>query len=473
MEGGLRVTANRETETGKMKKFIIVLQILVLLSQSVRADTTGNAASSSEIALTQQQEVIPEMPKNYKLPTMQLLDSVAFYNEYKDQRGKRVSVQGISGRFGATFGEEFKRKVFDIERQAQEPVEIILTLSSTIEDAKILKDRMALSGRKMVIVEIPDHIQDYLLKKAEAEAAGGIKELWFDTKDKLGKLVNVGETLSNSKKIIQNQFVGPTRGDLRLVWVSVASTAVTTALLITVGGVDPTLALSLGVLRAMIGGTTLAYNKTLSNIFKSDIFNEFNITSTPRRALTRLSVMGLGIGQFYYLVGSTLAGSSYGLTQGQLITNTYTSGLVETLSSEERNNRLSERANHNMIIGHIIIGAAISSAAIVGKTGPLLYSAGFFQVSSLLAGTVVLYTGFFFAYKYFSHHVEKVAQHDLFELGRVKWQRIMNMKRARAERFAQEQQAISSRRARLNEILEETRLRTAMRNAPACARLFY
>lgn len=469
-----------------MKKFIIVLQILVLLSQSVFADSTATTST----ALEAQPEIVPQIPEKYKMPNMHLLDSVAFVNKYKDRNNQPVYVRGVvgkiqkylherkqvvqsyTGRYGATWGDDFLRRVYDIERTAQEPIEIVLTLSSTMNDAKAFRDRMALAGRKMMILEIPDHIQEHILNKAEAEAAGGIKELWFDTKDKVGKLINIKQTIEDSKKIIKNQFVAPSRSDIGLVAVSVTATITTTVLLATVGNVDPMLAASLGALRALIGGTALAYHRSLTNIFKSDIFNELKVTSLPRRVFTRLSVMGLGLGEFYYLIGSAVAGGNYGMTQKQIFTNTYTSGIVETLSSEERNNRLSTRANNNMILGHIIIGAAISSSAIVGKTGPLVYSSGIIEFSSLLVGTLALHTGFFFAYRYLSHHIEKIAQKDLIEAGIKKWERVISMRRAHAARIAKEQEARSLALVRRQEILSGTKERVQAARGHTCSSLF-
>jgi len=71
-----------------MKKFIIVLQILMIFSQSVHADTAGSAYATSTVA--SQEEIVPQIPKNYKLPNMHLLDSVAFVNKYKDRNQQPV-----------------------------------------------------------------------------------------------------------------------------------------------------------------------------------------------------------------------------------------------------------------------------------------------------------------------------------------------------------------------------------------------
>ena len=475
-----------------MKKFIIVLQILVLLSQNIHANEGTATALVNQTEASVSEVIKPQMPKNYRLPEMMLLDSVAFYNEFKNQVGKRVSVNGYSGRFGATFGEDFKQKIFEVESQFNEKVEIILTLSSTIEDARILKQKMALAGRKMTIVEIPDEVQKRILDKAEAKAAGGLKELWWDTKDKAGKLLHPVKTVTDSAKIVRNQFVKPTAEDVRMTVFTTSITAGTTLMLSV--GIDWKFAIAMTAARAFFTGTTTLFRTTINNLYRADITNDLGVTGTWRQTIAKLGTMGVGIGEAYYGIGSTWFSEHYRLTQAQLLSQTITSGLVETLSSTERNNRLSDRANRNMYFNTFVIGSLIGALASIGHVGPMVFESGvvnFFsydmsaQFSTLQVTSIALYLGLFLSYKYFTDRVERMAQKTMREHLAERARRLMAMRELRAQRQADEIKAKAEAterkaqlRQRMTELLEETRRQNGYRrpylnySSATCSNLF-
>ncbi|MES2769145.1 MAG: DUF349 domain-containing protein [Bdellovibrionota bacterium] len=476
-----------------MKKLIITFQILTLLSQSVRADDTSVRVAQPTAVL--EETIIPKMPKDYTLPNMLYVGPekkksifkqvTSFFFRFKDKNGNRIDVQGEVGRFGSNWGDGFKEKIYHLQRESGEKVIFILTLSSTRNAAKILKQKMALEGREALIIDIPDEAQKYILEKAEAKAAGGFKELWWDTKDKYGKLINIKETISNSKKILRNQFVKPNADDLGLVRVSLGATAFATVAMVTLGNVDPGLALTMAAMRALIGGTSLYYHRTIANLFRFNIFDEFTFKSSTRQTLSRLTLMGLGIGEIYYLMGSHLAGPSYGMTQRQLLTNTLTSGFVETAGATERTNRLSDVANRRMIIYSILLGAGISTASMVGAVGPILvgpaaanpifFDNGIIEISTLQGTALVVYTGLLLSYKYLTHRVEKIAQHDLIEIGKEKWQRFFRIRAAHYARIAKEKQAALEAKNRVEELKASIKNDRALRghnHITMCARLF-
>lgn len=458
----------------EMKKLIIVLQILVLLSQSVRADDTRLSAVSAVSADSATTTPLEQMPKNYKLPDMILLDSIAFYNQFRDQAGKRVSVQGFTGRFGSTFGEDFKSKIFELEKSNESKIEIILTLSSTREDAKVYRDKLATMGRKAIIVDIPDEVQKDFIARADAKAQGGLKELWWDVKDKTKKIYHLDKTISDTKKIIRHQFVKPNHEDLDLMYLSLKVTGLTAVGLLFVG-VDPSLVLSMAAARAVIGGSTMAFHRTISNIFKTDITHDLSIVSTPRRTITRLLTMGLGFSEAYYAIGTHLS-PTYGITQEQILSNTVTSGVIETAAAEERNNRLSALATTRMIRYTIMLGAALSTFSMTGTTGPLVIEQGIFQISLLQSITLAIFGASFLMYKYKSDKVEKFAQAGFLETLRKKLARVANIQAAREERELKEKQQAEDNRSRVIRVLEETRAnnraRTQQVRIKMCVSLF-
>ncbi len=457
-----------------MKKLIITFQILTLLSQSVRADDTSVRVAQPTAVL--EETIIPKMPKDYTLPNMLYVgpekkksifkEIISFFYRFKDKNGNRIDVQGEVGRFGATWGNAFKEEVYHLQRISGEKVVFILALSSTRGAAEILKQKMALDGHEALIINIPEEAQKYILERAAAQAAGSFKGLWWDTKDKYKKLVNIKETISNSKKILRNQFIKPNADDLSLVRVSVGATALTTTMVL-LGGVDPGLALTMAAMRIMIGGTSLYFHRTITNLFRFNIFDEFALKSPTRQTLSRLALMGLGIGEIYYLMGSQIAGPSYGMTQRQLLTNTLTSGLVETAAATERTNRLSDIANRRMIVYSILLGAGISTASMVGAVGPILvgsasanpifFDSGVIEISTLQGTALTLYTGLLLSYIYLTHRVEKIAQHDLIEI-------FLNITKGYYKKATNEIQAIRKRRNQ-NAIPSYT-------NPLTCSRLF-
>lgn len=457
--------------TGRIvKKLILTVQIFVFAWTSIVSAADGQSSNQAAISNQTTETILTQMPKNYKLPDMQLLDSVAFYNRYKDKQGHRVSVQGYNGRFGATFGEEFKKQIFEIERMNEQKVEIILTLTSTMADAKVLRDRMALVGRKMIIVEIPDEIQQRILGRAEAEAAGGLKELWWDTKSVGSKLIHPQKTLSDVKKILKNQIVKPSHNDVRLTAVSIGSTVVTTALLLSVG-VDPAFALTMAAARIAIGGPTTYFRYTIRNLFSSDLTDETRVTSTARQVFTRLLVLGLGISEAYYGIGSSFSSPDFKLTQGQLISNSVASGLIDTAASIEKTKRLSPNANYRMTLYTLMIGSIISAFYAVGKVGPMVLEYGVFQISTLQASSMVVFSGFYLSYKFLSMHVEKIAQRDLLQSAKEKYQRLANLRTARVQRILKEQEAILFNRRALDAALYDIRVKKGLIH-PTCSNLF-
>ena len=454
-----------------MKKLILIFQILIFTAtHAVRADDIPHAINAADVAV---EKVIPPMPSNYRLPEMQLVDSVKFYNQYKNQIGQRVEVEGLVGRFGATFGDDFRRKVYEAESQFNEKVEIILTLSSTMEDAKVLKKRMEMVGRSATIVEIPDHIQNRVLAEAEARAAGGLKELWWDMKDKGGKLIHPIDTISNTGKIIRNQFVKPNADDVylsRLTLKVVAGSAIiTTGASLMMGiGVDPVLLIAITAARLFFNGTTRTYNKTITNISRANIFNDLDVVSTTRQVIGRLSTFGLGIGEAYYGIGSSIAGSSYGFTQQQLLSNTLTSGVIETASAVERNKRLSTKASNNVYIMSLVIGSLIGSVGTMGHVGPLILDYGFFQISSLQAASLTVFTGLLVSIKYFTNHVEKVARNDMQKL----FDRLVNFRKIKQEREAKEKLARTNNRLALLESISHIKAQRELARLNSCSKLF-
>jgi hypothetical protein len=454
-----------------MKKLILIFQILILVSQNIYADDTRSVqVNVAEPALASPLT----MPKNYKLPDMHLLDSVRFYNQYKDQQGKRLVVDGFTGRFGATYGEDFKKKIFEIESRSGEHVEIILTLTSTMEDAKIYQKRLALVGRKTVIVEIPDEVQQEILEKATAQAAGGFKELWWDTKHKVNKLMSPIDSASYSMKIIKNQFVKPNRYDLNIVGISVATTIATTgALVLFVPGVDPAVAVSMCLTRILIGAPLLAVRRTVGNLYKAKFFEDTAQVSVWKQVLLRVSTLGLGVGELYYGIGTEIG--AQGLSQAQVFTNATTSGVIDNLASIQRDRRLSEIANYRMFVYSLIISSAISTVGIAGYTGGMALDYSLLQLNYLQSFSLVIFGSLWLSYKFFSNNVERIAQKDLKLFLYERFRKLTRLRQLREEREQREYDEALSKRKQLAQVIQETQNfhhQKRSRAYPMCSSLF-
>lgn len=443
---------DRLLKTRVMKKLLIYFQILTLFSTHLAyADESANTARLSEAAVA---EVTP-MPENYKLPRGLMLDSVVFFNRYKDQQGRRVDVKGFNGRFGATWGEDFRRKVFEIEQQHNSKVELIYTLTSTMEDAKTLQKRMALVGREMAIIEIPDWVQEHVLERAAAESAGGLKELWYETKEVAGKLLHPIKTVTDAQKILRNQFVKPSPEDIRIAAISTSISAATT-LAFSIG-IDWRFAVAMTAARALFSGTNAVFRSTLNNLFRANLLDETRLISTGRRTAARLLTFGVGIGQTYYSIGTNYFSEFYALSQSQLLSHTVTSGVVESLSSEERNNRLSEKANRNMQFNTFLVGSMIGALATVGTVGPMVWEYGFLNVSALQTASIAIFSSLFLAYKYYSDNVEKMAQKSLREYFDERYRKFKSLRRLKVERERQERLDLELALSRRNELLKDAR----------------
>lgn len=453
-----------------MRKLIISIQVFVFVWTNLVYAADGQQTHATPISVPLVETIQTQMPKDYMLPDMELLDSVSFYNHYKNKIGQRLDVKSRSGRFGATFGDEFKQKIFEIERMSGEKIKIILTLTSTMADARILKDRMALDGKKMVIVEIPDKIQERILQKAEAQAAGGLKELWWDTKSKSAVLLHPKKTISDAKKIFKNQFIKPSKNDVRLTTVYIGSTVATTIATVLSIGVDPTLAVTMAAARIAIGGATTYYRDTIENLFTSDLLDETKTISTGRQIFTRLLVLGLGISEAYYTIGSEFTAQGYRMTQNQLLSNNATSGVIDSASGIQKR-RLSAEANYKMTLYTIMIGSVISTLASVGSMGPMMLDYGIFEITALQTGSMVIFGGMLLSYKFLARHVEKVAERDLSAILKQKYLRLAHLRDARQERIIKEQEARVSNRRALEEALYSIRVRKNL-IAPACSYLF-
>ncbi len=444
-----------------MKKLLVYFQILILISTSTTyADETQ---STVQLATAAAETILPPRSEKYRLPRMLMLDSVAFYNQFKDAQGRRIDVKGYNGRFGATWGEEFTQQVYEIEQRYDSKVELILTLTSTLEDAKVLQKRMELVGRKMVIVEIPDWVQNQILERAAAEAAGGLTELWHDTKDKAGKLLHPIKTVTDAQKILRNQFVKPAPEDIRIAAISTSISAATT-LAFSIG-IDWRFAIAMTAARAFFTGTTSLFRSTINNLYRANLLDETRLISTGRRTAARLLTFGVGIGQTYYAIGTTWFNEFYKLSQSQILSHTTTSGIVESLSSEERNNRLSERANRNMQFNTFLIGSMIGAMGAIGSVGPMVFDYGFFNVSSLQSASIVIFSSLFLAYKYYSDRVEKIAQKSLRDYFDERYNRFKSLRRARVDRERKERLQKEYTRARRSDLLSEIRAHTVERKA--------
>lgn len=436
-----------------MKQLLIYFQILALVFTQVSVAADGQ--STAQLAEAAAESIRPPMPSNYKLPRALMLDSVVFYNRYKDTQGRRIDVKGFNGRFGATWGEDFKRQMFEIEQQYDSRVERIYTLSSTIEDAKVLQKRMELIGRKMVIVEIPDFVQNHILERAAAQAAGGLTELWYETKEMGGKLLHPIKTVSDAHKILKNQFTKPAPEDIRIAAISTSISAATT-LAFSIG-IDWRFAIAMTAARALFTGTNAMFRSTINNLYRANLLDETRLVGTGRRTAARLLTFGVGIGQTYYTIGTNYFSEFYKLSQSQLMSHTITSGVVESMSSEERNNRLSERANRNMQFNTFLIGSVIGALSTVGTVGPIVLDYGFLNVSSLQAASVAIFSSLFLAYKYYSDNVEKMAQRSLREYFDERYRKFKSLRRLKIERERKERLDREYTMQRRNSLLEETR----------------
>lgn len=452
-----------------MKKFIIVFQILILISQSIYAADGQPSSQSTEASVSA--PIIPARPTNHRLPDFHFIppqkkqfeEAVKMTSQFSDSKGEKINVDVQYGRFGSTFGPEFEQTVYEAEVKANKKVEFILALDTTMEAAKIYKQRLAAVNREAIIITIPETEQKKYMERWSALDTGGLKELWWETKDVAGKLLHPVETLSKSAKIIKNQFVTPTKDDLYLLKASIGTTALTTGVLIFAVGVDPTFALSLALARMLIGGSTTAYRKTINNLFRADITHDLSSVSTLRQVMTRVGVMGYGLSQAYYAIGSHLS-SNYGLTQQQILSNTITSGVIDTAASIERDRKLSEKASQRMILYTMIVGTILSTLSITGNVGPVLLDWGIIQVSGLQTVSVTMFSALLLSYKFFADRVEKAAQKSIREHLAERRRRLLAFQELRKQREEQEAKArieANERRAKLRqnmvELLEEAR----------------
>ncbi len=413
-----------------MKKQFLLLQILIFalvqtspmqVTPAYSADGTRSDSSSleklTEFAKITQNftgEAIPQnqnteatvvtgvMPRNYRLPDMYLVDSTAFLYKFRDQVGKRITVEGFIGRYGATFGKDFKEQIYKIEQEYRGSVEIILTLESTIEDAKILKRQMDANGHNMTIVSIPDWFQKRLHEHAEVASQGKLKELLWETKQLFKRIaVDPKGTLVDAAEIIKNQYVKPTKKDIRIsaITTTVGSVAVGAGMLSI--GVDPiTIAWALGLKVAFVGPAGV-FNKFIANLLKTDFNNELKVMSGLRRL----------VADAYYAVGTSTLTS--GGINGTQFLETASSALAEGAANMERERRIkSERANNRLSYLSLAIGAMLGYAGASGMAGPTLETA-YFQVTTL-HGLGLLYAGVMFGiYKYKPKAVQKIAEADL------------------------------------------------------------
>jgi hypothetical protein len=470
-----------------MKKLILILQILIFTSQSVRADDSKgfvNEPPTVEAA----QAIATQMPSNFRRPLARILDvasSVKVYNEFITASGKMENVSAISGQFASTAGEEQKAEVHKLLSQSKEQAIILYTLDATMERAKIYKKIMALEGVELIIMKVPEEYEKEFLEKAAAKAAGRLTEFWWHTKNTAGKLIHPIKTVSDIVTITKDQFFRPTMDDLRL---TAVTTSIDAGLTLSLSiGVDWRFAIAMTAARAFFTGTTTLFNKTINNVFRADIANPFGVTSTSRQAAARLLTLSLPIGQTYFAIGTNWFSDNYTLTQGQLYLNTLTTGIIGTISTVERNNRLSETASRNMYFNTFIIGSIIGAMGTLGHVGPMVLDFGTMQVgthafsggiSTLQMASVAIYSSLYYSYKYFTKRVEKIAQKTLRDYFIERYTRFMNFQDLRKKRLEKELQQKLESQERLSWARNEIRQSRNQRfnifspSGAVCSRLF-
>ncbi len=462
-----------------MKKCIVVLQILILFSQSAFAQYTP-APSEKPISRT--------VPADYH-PETTLVDSagdVRIYNQYRLKDGQRVKVKGFVGKFGIhSFNDNFRQQLFDVENKHEGKVEIILTLTSTMGDAMVLKKRMELSGRVVEIVELPDELQRRFLERAEIAAQGGFKELWWDTKNKAQAILHPIQTANYAGSILKHQFQRPGSKDIylakfTLTTIGVTSTGAALGAMALGVGVDPMLFAVITGARMLLGGTMRAYNRTIVNLTRMNLFDDMAVSSTVQQTTRRLSTLGVAMGQLYYGIGHAIMGNAYPITQKQIFSNTATSGVIDTAAAIERNNRLSDKARDNIYKMGLVVGSLIGAVGSMGFIGPIVLEWGFLQITALQAGSLTIFSALLVSIVFFTHHVEIVAQKSIKEL----FNRLKSIQEARDKRLAEERAAAEKRllqrlerRQLMAQSLDNIRLAAANRRANAmasqmCANLF-
>jgi hypothetical protein len=382
-----------------MKKSFLILHILIfvwmqLLPQNLTAQEM-------------QSRPVPPMPKSYKLPDMHLLDTVRFYEKLRSRIGQRVDVEGFVGRYGATFGNEFRQKIYEIEHQFDEEIEIILTLSSTMDDAKVLQKKLEAHGKKMVIVEIPDWLQQKILADAERKAqqqAGLAQAIWNSGKS-IGKLKDpsvVRTMVSNAYKIMKNQYVTPSKRDIKIaaVSVAVADTITGIGLALAVGGLDPlTIAAILTKKALFIGGTAL-FARTIANRIKSNPFNELKVRT------------GLGkvIADTTYTVGTKILMPYSNFEFHSEAGSESLYALTESLAMDKKEKKISEKSSDTLFWYIFAYGTTLSILSTLGIGHELIIEQAFFEVSLMRAVQIASMIAFGGLFIYKHKHLEKFAQ---------------------------------------------------------------
>ncbi|MES2767895.1 MAG: hypothetical protein V4596_02015 [Bdellovibrionota bacterium] len=422
-----------------MKKQFLLLQILIfaLVQTSPMQVTPAYSADGTRSDSQPGVQTLIELSQKFKGPPLQQqtteavvvkapvdvptyfkpkIKELVFEQKYRDAEGKLITVKGlIERRVGATLGKEIRRTMYEIFQEYGGDVEFIVTTKARLEDAeevkKIVEEEYAKKNikTKVAIFQFPQWIEDILVQQAVSQAQGKIQGMAWKAKYMLKKISQPQQTANEVVEITKNQYEKPTSKDIKIAVISAALTAAISYS----GGVyaDPdTVMIGLGVSnlslalvaigKALFVGTAAAYNKTLGNILKTDIFNEFNIMSPIRRVFS----------EAFFAIGSSTATSFSGVSASDMV-NTASSALVESATNVEKDMKLrSQKAQDILFYTTFILGNAVSLLGAMGITGPMIYEGGFVQLSTLHASAVSVFTAIYIALKYKSHTLQRLAE---------------------------------------------------------------
>jgi hypothetical protein len=388
-----------------MKNLMIVFQILIFVWMQI-APVHLLAQEATEAAI---QREIPPMPRNYKFPDMHLLDTVAFYQRFKDQVGKRIDVEGVIGRYGATFGKDFKQKIYEIEQQYNEKIEIILTLSSTREDAEILKQNMETKGKKMVIVEIPDWLQQRFLERAARESQGHLAKMSWEVQMLFKAIVHpqvISEKASDAIKILKNQYVTPTKRDIKIAAISATTAGVLTGIGFAVGvGIDPMMMAAIMTGKVLFVGGTSAFSRTIANAIKADYGNEFKVMTGFKKFAV----------ETYYSMTMKGASSFGSYDISQLAPDSLHTVLHKTVDNVKEK-KLSEEARDNLVWYNLAFGTAMGLVGTLGLGHHIVLEYGFIHITQFEITSFVITSAMLVAYLYRANHFEKLANNNVKEM---------------------------------------------------------
>lgn len=422
-----------------MKNLVLAVQILIFVFMQIapsylHADNSpsiksGSASTEASVA------ALKTVPKNYRLPDMTLVKGAAsaisnpieFYNRYHTKKGDTVDVEGVIGRFGATWGADFKQQIYMIEQQYNSKVSIILSLDTTMADAKILQEKMKARGNEnVVIVEIPSWLQNQILESVTAAAAKKEQQGFiFQTKTvgKSFKPQTFKGKLKTAGQIIANQYVTPTKEEIKVAAISAAAagTVTATALLFSVGLSDLTLLslmniIGMTLLKSAVVGTVGSFGRTLGNLAKADLSNELKIASGIKATL----------GEVFYAIGANGMASFGSYNISSAIADSM-SAMADKKANDTKEEKLSDKAKKNIFWYTFALGTALGLLGAIGIGDSLILDQSIIKITKMQAATFGITLGLAFLYKFHANRVEALADKDLIERTKLSMNKIVSL----------------------------------------------